>query len=381
LDNAATTHKPRCVIERLCYFYEHKSSNVHRGAHALAARAEAAYEDARERVARFLHAASSEEIVFTRGTTEAINLVAQSFAKDQLRSGAEVIVSCLEHHANIVPWQMVCVETGAKLRVIPVDQSGQLCLDELHKALGPQTAIVAVTHVSNALGTVTPVMELVGMAHRHGARILIDGAQAVAHLPVDLQTLDCDFYVFSGHKLFGPTGIGVLYGKREVLNKMRPYQGGGNMIVDVTFDRTVYQAPPRRFEAGTGNIAAAAGLDAALDYVATVGMDSIHSYEQQLLDYTRDALRQILGLTLIGTPREQAGILSFVLDGWTTTEVGQALDRRGIAVRAGHHCAQPILRRFGQESSVRISLAFYNTVREIDFLVATLRELAAGNRV
>jgi cysteine desulfurase/selenocysteine lyase len=256
LDNAATTHKPRCVIERLCYFYEHKSSNVHRGAHALAARAEAAYEDARERVARFLHAASSEEIVFTRGTTEAINLVAQSFAKDQLRSGAEVIVSCLEHHANIVPWQMVCVETGAKLRVIPVDQSGQLCLDELHKALGPQTAIVAVTHVSNALGTVTPVMELVGMAHRHGARILIDGAQAVAHLPVDLQTLDCDFYVFSRHKLFGPTGIGVLYGKREVLNKMRPYQGGGNMIVDVTFDRTVYQAPPRRFEAGTGNIAA-----------------------------------------------------------------------------------------------------------------------------
>jgi cysteine desulfurase/selenocysteine lyase len=381
LDNAATTHKPRCVIERLCYFYEHKSSNVHRGAHALAARAEAAYEDARERVARFLHAASSEEIVFTRGTTEAINLVAQSFAKDQLRSGAEVIVSCLEHHANIVPWQMVCVETGAKLRVIPVDQSGQLCLDELHKALGPQTAIVAVTHVSNALGTVTPVMELVGMAHRHGTRILIDGAQAVAHLPVDLQTLDCDFYVFSGHKLFGSTGIGVLYGKREVLNKMRPYQGGGNMIVDVTFDRTVYQAPPRRFEAGTGNIAAAAGLGAALDYVATVGMDSIHSYEQQLLDYTRDALRQILGLTLIGTPREQAGILSFVLDGWTTTEVGQALDRRGIAVRAGHHCAQPILRRFGQESSVRISLAFYNTVREIDFLVATLREIAAGNKV
>jgi cysteine desulfurase/selenocysteine lyase len=378
LDNAATTHKPRVVLERLRYFYEHENSNVHRGAHTMAARATAAYEGARETAARFLNAATAQEIVFTRGTTEAINLAAQSFGRQQLRAGDEVIVSWLEHHANIVPWQMICAATGAKLRIIPVDQDGQLLLEEYQKLLGSRTKIVAVTHISNTLGTVAPVAELVGLAHQYEARVLIDGAQAVAHLPVDVQALDCDFYVFSGHKLYGPTGIGVLYGKTEVLQAMPPYQGGGNMIADVTFAKTVYQAPPHRFEAGTGNIAGAVGLGAALAYVRSVGLDNIYHYERQLLQYARDALSQVSGLTLMGAPREQAGILSFALDGWSAAEVGRALDRKGIAVRAGHHCAQPILRRFGRESTVRASLAFYNTVREIDFLVTALRELVQG---
>jgi cysteine desulfurase/selenocysteine lyase len=380
LDNAATTQKPNSVIERLSYFYQHENSNAHRGAHTLAARATEAYEGARATVGRFLQAASAREIVFTRGTTEAINLVAQSWGKYQLHQDDEVVVSHLEHHANIVPWQMICAATGAKLRVIPVDQMGQVLLDQYYKLLGPKTKIVAVTQVSNALGTIVPVAEITRMAHQYGALVLIDGAQAVAHLPVNVRTLDCDFYVFSGHKIFGPTGIGVLYGKTAVLNAMRPYQGGGNMIADVTFERTVYQAPPHRFEAGTGNIAAAVGLGAALDYVNALGIDNINRYEQQLLAYATQALRQISGLTLIGAAPEKAGVLSFVLDGWTPEEVGRRLDREGIAVRAGHHCAQPILRHYGLEGTVRPSLAFYNTYQEVDFLVAALRELCGKRR-
>ena len=378
LDNAATTQKPKSVIDRLTYFYEHENSNVHRGAHTLAARSTDAYEDARDKIRGFLNASSSEEIVFVRGTTEAINLVAQSWGKYNLQKDDEVIVSLLEHHANIVPWQMICAETGAKLRVIPVDDSGQILLNEYERILGPKTKIVALTHVSNALGTITPVAEIVHMAHRYGARVLIDGAQAVSHLKVDVQALDCDFYVFSGHKIFAPTGIGALYGKSEVLNAMRPYQGGGNMIADVTFEKTVYQAPPNRFEAGTGNIADAVGLGAAIDYVTSIGMENINRYEHSLVEYGMGALRQIPGLRLIGTARDKASVLSFVLKGFTTEEIGTALSHEGIAVRAGHHCAQPILRRFGLESAVRPSLAFYNTSAEIDMLVTVLRNLKSS---
>jgi len=381
LDNAATTQKPKSVIDRLTYFYEHENSNIHRGAHTLAARSTDAYEDARDKIRGFLNASSSEEIVFVRGTTEAINLVAQSWGKYNLQKDDEVIVSLLEHHANIVPWQMICAETGAKLRVIPVDDSGQVLLNEYEKILGPKTKIVAITHVSNALGTITPIGEMVSMAHRYGARVLIDGAQAVSHLKVDVQALDCDFYVFSGHKIFAPTGIGALYGKSDVLNAMKPYQGGGNMIVDVTFEKTIYQAPPNRFEAGTGNIADAVGLGAAIDYVNGIGMENINAYEHSLVEYGMKQLSQIPGLRLIGTAREKASVLSFVIDGFTTEEIGKTLSDEGIAVRAGHHCAQPILRRFGLESAVRPSLAFYNTFAEIDVLVSVLLKFTKGRKL
>jgi len=377
-DNAATTQKPKRVIERLSYFYEHENSNVHRGAHTLAARATDAYESSRETVSKFLNASSAQEIVFVRGTTEAINLVAQSWGKYNIQQGDEIIISWLEHHANIVPWQMICTETGAILRVIPVDSSGQIMVDEYAKLLGPKTKIVAVTHVSNALGTITPVAELVHMAHRYGAKVLVDGAQAVSHLKVDVQALDCDFYAFSGHKIFGPTGIGALYAKSELLHAMRPYQGGGNMIVDVTFEKTVYQAPPYRFEAGTGNIADAVGLGAAIDYVNSIGIESINRYEHQLLEYGMETLQRIPGLRLIGTAKEKASVLSFVLEGFTTEEIGTALSQEGIAVRSGHHCAQPILRRHGLESTVRPSLAFYNTREEIDVLAAVIRQLRSS---
>lgn len=378
LDNAATTHKPQSVINRLTYFYEHENSNVHRGAHTLAARATDAFEDAREKIGTFINASSAKEIVFVRGTTEAINLVAQSWGKANIQQDDEIIVSLLEHHANIVPWQIICDELGAKLRVIPVDETGQLRLDEYEKLLGSRTKIVAVTQVSNALGTITPVAEIVQMAHRYGAKVLVDGAQAVAHLQVDVQALDCDFYVFSGHKAFGPTGIGVLYGKSEMLNAMRPYQGGGNMIVDVTFEKTVYQVPPYRFEAGTGNIADAVGLGTAIDYMTSLGMNNINAYEHQLLEYGMEALQRIPGVRLIGTAKEKASVLSFVLKGFTTEAVGKALNQEGIAVRAGHHCAQPILRNLGLESTIRPSLAFYNTREEIDVLAAVIRKLKTG---
>ncbi|WP_069263925.1 family 2A encapsulin nanocompartment cargo protein cysteine desulfurase [Paraburkholderia nodosa] len=375
-DNAATTHKPQTVIDRLAYFYAHENSNIHRAAHALAARATDAYEHARKTVQRFIGASSPEEIVFVRGTTEAINLIAKSWGVQNVGEGDEIVVSHLEHHANIVPWQQLAALKGAKLRVIPVDDSGQVLLDEYRKLLNDRTKIVSVTQVSNALGTVVPVREIVELAHRAGARALVDGAQSISHMRVDVQALDADFFVFSGHKIYGPTGIGVVYGKREVLEAMPPWQGGGNMIQDVTFEKTVFHGAPARFEAGTGNIADAVGLGAALNYVNRIGIENIARYEHDLLAYATSVLAPVPGVRLIGTARDKASVLSFVLKGYTTEEVGQALSREGIAVRAGHHCAQPILRRFGLEATVRPSLAFYNTCAEVDALVSVVRALA-----
>lgn len=378
-DNAATTQKPRAVIDRLTCFYEHENSNIHRAAHTLAARATDAYEHARDTVARFL-GADAEEIVFVRGTTEAINLVAATWGKKNLREGDEIVISHLEHHANIVPWQLLADELGFVIKVIPVDDHGQLLLDQYVRLVTERTRLVSVTQVSNALGTVTPVPEIIDVAHRHGARVLVDGAQSVAHLPVDVHALDVDFFVFSGHKIYGPTGIGALYGKRDVLADLPPYQGGGNMIADVTLDRSIFQPPPGRFEAGTGNIADAVGLGAALDYVTELGLPAIAQYEHDLLEYATAAMLQVPGLTMIGTAAEKASVLSFVLDGYTTTEVGEALNEEGIAVRSGHHCAQPILRRFGVETTVRPSLALYNTAGEVDRMIEVLQRLASTAR-
>ncbi len=378
LDNAATTQKPQVVIDRIKYFYEHENSNVHRAAHTLAARATDAYEGARDKVRRFLNAPSAKEIVFVRGATEAINLVAQSWGRRNVGRGDEIVITWLEHHANIVPWQQLCAERGARLRVAPVDDRGEVLLEEYDRLLGPKTRIVSITQVSNALGTILPVREMVQAAHRHGARVLVDGAQAVSHMPVDVQALDCDFYVFSGHKIFAPTGIGVLFGKTDVLETMPPWQGGGNMIVDVTFEKTTYAPPPMRFEAGTGNIADAVGLGAALDYLSAIGLENVSRYEHELRVYAEERLARVPGLHLIGCAPEKAGVLSFVLDGQRTEDVGRALDQEGIAVRSGHHCAQPTLRRFGLESSVRASLAPYNTREDIDALVDALLRIQAG---
>jgi cysteine desulfurase/selenocysteine lyase len=378
LDNGATTQKPQSVIDRLTYFYEHENSNVHRAAHELAARSTDAYESAREKTRRFLNAGAPREIVFVRGATEAINLVAQSWGRRNIQKDDEIVITWLEHHANIVPWQMLCAEKGARLRVAPVDDSGQVLLDEYEKLLGPKTRLVSIAHVSNALGTVVPVNEMVEAAHRHGARVLVDGAQAVSHMRVDVQAINCDFYVFSGHKVFAPTGIGVVYGKSEVLDNMPPWQGGGNMIQDVTFEKTLYQPPPQRFEAGTGNIADAVGLGAAIDYLDRVGIVNVSRHEHMLLTYATAALLKIPGLRIIGTAKEKASVISFVMDGFRTEEIGDYLNRKGIAVRGGHHCAQPILRRFGLESTVRATFALYNTCEEVDALVAALWDLRQG---
>ena len=377
-DNAATTQKPQAVIDRLSYFYAHENSNIHRAAHELAARATDAYEAARDKVQRYLGAGSADEIIFVRGATEAINLVAKTWGVQNIGEGDEIIVSLLEHHANIVPWQQLAQQTGAKIRVIPVDDSGQLLLDEYQKLLNPKTKLVSVTQVSNALGTVTPIKKVIDMAHAAGAKVLVDGAQSVSHLRVNVQALDADFFVFSGHKIFGPTGIGVVYGKKELLEQMPPWQGGGNMIADVTFERTLFQPPPGKFEAGTGNIADAVGLGAALDYVDRIGLENIARYEHDLLVYATRGLSSIPGVRLIGTATDKASVASFVLAGYSTEEVGQALNEEGIAVRSGHHCAQPILRRFGVEATVRPSLAFYNTCEEIDRMLAVIRRLARG---
>jgi cysteine desulfurase/selenocysteine lyase len=380
LDNAATTQKPKAVIDRLSFFYEHENSNIHRAAHTLAAKATDAYEAARESVRRFINAPSPREIIFVRGTTEGINLVSQSWGRRNVYEGDEVLITWLEHHANIVPWQQLCSEKGARLKVAPVDDRGQIILEEYEKLLGPRTKIVSFTQVSNALGTITPAREMIEMAHRHGALVHLDGAQAVSHMPVDVQELDCDFFTFSGHKVFGPTGIGVVFGRAELLDAMPPWQGGGNMIQDVTFERTIFQGAPARFEAGTGNIADAVGLGAALDWLSRVGIHDVERYEHELLEYGTARLKTVPGLTLIGTAPEKAGVLSFVLDGQKTEEVGGLLDQEGIAVRSGHHCAQPILRRFGLEATVRASLAPYNTREDLDALVAALRRLQAGQR-
>ncbi|MGZ8159433.1 MAG: family 2A encapsulin nanocompartment cargo protein cysteine desulfurase [Methylobacter sp.] len=380
-DNAATTQKPQAVIDRISYFYEHENSNIHRAAHELAARSTDAYEKARDTVARFMNAPSSSEIIFARGTTEAINLVAQSWGRQNIGAGDEIVITWLEHHANIVPWKQLCDATGATLRVVPVDDDGQVLLGEYQKLLNSRTKLVSFTQVSNALGTVTPAREMIEIAHRVGARVLLDGAQSVSHLRVDVQALDCDWFVFSGHKIFGPTGIGVLYGKAELLEAMPPWQGGGNMIEDVTFEKIVYQPAPARFEAGTGNIADAVGLGAALEYLLKIGIDNIARYEHELLVYAMDALRSISGLRLIGTAAEKTSVLSFVLEGHSNQDIGVALNRAGIAVRTGHHCAQPILRRFGLESTVRPSLAFYNTHEEVDRLVGVVRRIQGGKGI
>lgn len=376
LDNGATTQRPQAVIDRLAYYYRHENSNVHRGAHELAARSTDAYEGARQIVADFIGAPSKDNIVFVRGTTEGINLVAQSYVKQYLEPGDEIILTLLEHHANIVPWQLIAEETGAVLRVVPVDSDGQLILPEYEKLFTRRTKFVSATHVSNVLGTVTPVHELVQIAHRHGVPILIDGAQSVAHIPVNVAAMDADFFVFSGHKIFAPTGIGVVYGKTELLEAAKPYQGGGNMIKDVTFERTVYNPAPNKFEAGTGSIADAVGLGAAIEYLNGIGMEDISRYEHELTEYATKELGKIPGLTLVGTAPGKAGVLSFVLDRHTNESVGKRLNEYGIAVRAGHHCAQPILRHYGLEGTVRPSLAFYNSPNDIDALLRAIRTLS-----
>jgi cysteine desulfurase/selenocysteine lyase len=375
LDNAATAQKPRCVIESLRDFYEADGANIHRGVHELSERATTAYEDARTKVRQFINAGKHEEVVFVRGTTEAINLVAATWGRMNVHKGDEIIVSTLDHHSNIVPWQILCEETGAVLRWIPIDDRGELLLDEYEKLLGPRTRIVAVAHVSNTLGTITPIRRIIEMAHQVGAVALVDGAQAAPHLRIDVRALDADFYAFSGHKVFGPTGIGVLYGKCELLETMPPYQSGGGMIRRVTCEGTTYLDPPSKFEAGTPNIAGAIGLGAALDYVRGIGIDEIAAYEHRLLRQGISALSSVPGLRIIGTATEKATVLSFVIAHIDSADIGTMLDLQGIAVRTGHHCTQPVMDRFGLSGTVRASFAFYNTMTEIDALAAGLREI------
>lgn len=376
LDNGATTQRPRAVIDRLTYYYEHENSNVHRGAHELAARSTDAYEKARKTVADFIGAGSPNEIVFVRGTTEGINLVANAYVKQYLNPDDEIILTLLEHHANIVPWQLIAQETGAVIKVAPVDENGQIILSEYEKLFTRQTKFVSATHVSNVLGTVTPIAEMIAIAHRHGVRILVDGAQSVAHIPINVTALDADFFVFSGHKIFAPTGIGAVYGKKELLEAAKPYHGGGNMIKDVTFERTIYNPAPNKFEAGTGSIADAVALGTALEYLTAIGMPDINRYEHELVQYGMRELGKIKGLHLVGTAANKSSALSFVLDGVSNEAVGERLNSLGIAVRTGHHCAQPILRHFGLEGTVRPTLALYNSPEDIDALVKGIRTLA-----
>ena len=378
LDNGATTQKPQSVIDRVAAFYANENSNISRSAHTLAANATNAYEDARATVQRFIKASSADEIVFLRGTTEAINLVAQSFGRRFIKQGDEIVLTHGEHHANIVPWYNLAKEVGATLKVVPFDDDGEVMLDAYEELLNDRVKIVATTHVANALGTVLPVKAMIEMAHRHGIPVLVDGAQSISHMPIDVQDIDCDFFVFSGHKVFAPTGIGVLYGKKALLDQMPPWQGGGNMIKDVTFERITFQPPPGRFEAGTNNIADALGLAEALKYLDKLGMTNIQAYEHALLDYATAKLAPIKGLTIIGRAREKAGVISFLLEGKEPLEVGKALDQKGIAVRAGHHCALPILRRYGVEATVRPAFAMYNTFEEADRLAEAVREIAAN---
>lgn len=375
LDNAATSQKPRAVVEALSRFLLEDNANVHRGVHYLAERATQAYEGARARIQRFLNAGHAHEVIFVRGTTEAINLVAQTWGKAQVGAGDEVLITAMEHHSNIVPWQMLCEEKRARLRVAPINDAGELLLDELERLIGPKTRLVAVAHVSNVLGTVNPVRRIVEMAHARGARVLVDGAQAAPHLEVDVRALGCDFYALSGHKMYGPTGIGVLYGRGELLEDMPPWQGGGDMILSVSFEKTVYNRPPNRFEAGTPNMAGAVGLAAAIDFLAGLEHDALAAHEQDVLDYGTQALREIPGLRLIGTARARTGVLSFVLDDVHPHDIGTVLDREGIAIRAGHHCAQPLMQRFGLAATARASLACYSTRRDIDALVDGLHKV------
>ena len=375
LDNAATTQKPRSVIDALSRYYAHDNANVHRGVHTLSQRATDDYEAARTNIARFVNAGAAEQIVFTRGTTDAINLVAQSFGRPMLRPGDEIVISALEHHSNIVPWQLLCGQTGAVLTVVPVDDAGEFDLDAYASMLGPRTKLVAITHVSNALGTITPIQRIIALARAAGVPVLVDGAQAIAHVAVDVRALDCDFYAFSGHKIFGPTGIGVLYAKAARLEAMPPYQGGGDMIRSVTFEKTEYNDIQYKFEAGTQNIAGAIGLGAALDYVRVVGIDAIEAHERDLLAYATARVSDIPGLRIIGTAKEKAGIVSFTLEGVHAHDVGTILDHGGVAIRAGHHCAMPIMTRFGVPGTARASFALYNTREEVDALVAGIERV------
>ena len=375
LDNAATSQTPLAVIDAMRKFYLEDCANVHRGVHELSQRATDDYEGARTAVQKFIGAAEPEEIIYTRGTTDALNLVAHSYGRPHVQAGDEVVISTLEHHSNIVPWQILCDERGATLRVIPINDEGELLMDEYAGLLSDRTSIVAVNHVSNALGTVNPVREIITMAHERGIPVLLDGAQAIPHMKVDVQELDCDFCAFSGHKMFGPTGIGILYGKRGLLEKMPPYQGGGDMIKSVTFEKTTYNDLPYKFEAGTPNIADAIGLGAAIEYLNQIGMDRIAAYEKHLLAYATAAVSDVEGVRLIGTAREKASVLSFIVEGVHPHDVGTILDREGVAVRAGHHCAQPVMDRFGVPATTRASLAFYNTEEEVDALVAAVREV------
>ncbi len=375
LDNAATSQKPQVVIDAELRFYLRECSNVHRGVHQLSERATEAFEGTRRKVKEFLNAADLREIIFVRGATEAINLVAHSFGRTRVERGDEVLISAMEHHSNIVPWQILCEEKGAMLRVAPINDHGELLLEEFEKLLNERTRLVAVAHVSNALGTINPIRKIIEMARRRNVPVLVDGAQAAPHLKVDVQALDCDFYTFSGHKMFGPTGIGVLYGKARWLEEMPPYQGGGDMISSVTFEKTIYNTLPYKFEAGTPNIAATIGLGAAIDYLTQVGLDNVGAYEHELLGYGTEALRQIPGVRLIGTAREKASVLSFVIDGIHPHDAGTVLDCEGIAVRTGHHCAQPVMQRFGVAATTRASLAFYNTREELDALAAGIRKV------
>lgn len=375
LDNAATTQKPLAVIEAIEHYYRHDNSNIHRGVHALSERATEQYEKVRAAAQQFLNAADSKEIIFVRGTTEAINLVAQAYGRTHVGSGDEVLITAMEHHSNIVPWQILCEEKGAKLRVAPINDQGELVLEEFEKLLGPKTRIAAVTHLSNALGTINPIREMVRMAHARNIPVLVDGAQAAPRMRVDVQDLDADFYAISGHKMYGPTGIGVLYGKTKLLEAMPPYQGGGDMIASVSFEKTVYNRLPYKFEAGTPNIADTIGLGAAIDYLEQLGLERIERHEHDLLSYATRQVEAIPGVTVVGTAKEKAGVLSFTMDGIHPHDIGTILDREGIAVRTGHHCAQPVMQRFGIPATARASFGLYNTRQEVDALVAGIHEV------
>ena len=374
LDNAATTQKPQVVIDKIDSYYSLENSNIHRGIHYLSQKATDAYEEARVKIQKFINAKAFEEIIFVRGTTEAINLVAQSYGRTFLKAGDEIVISAMEHHSNIVPWQILCQQIGAKLRVIPINDDGEILLKEYEKLLTAKTKLVSIVYVSNVLGTVNPVKLMIEKAHRRGIPVLIDGAQAVPHTKVDVQELDSDFFAFSGHKIYGPTGIGVLYGKRELLEKMPPYQGGGDMISAVTFEKTLYNKLPYKFEAGTPHISGVIGLGAAVDYVAKIGLDKIAAYEKDLLEYATRALLKIPGLRIIGTAKDKASVISFVVEGVHAHDIGTILDNNGIAIRAGHHCAMPLMDRFGVPATARISLAFYNTRQEVDAVVRSLQQ-------
>ena len=375
LDSAATTQKPRAVLDALARYYAHGNANIHRGVYVLSEEATAAYDAARAKVQRFLNAATSREIIFTRNSTEGINLVAQSFGRRNIGPGDEIVITHMEHHSNIVPWQLLCEQVGARLRVAPIDDSGTLQLDELERLIGPRTRLVSVVHLSNSLGTINPVRDIVEMAHRRDVPVLIDGSQAVYHMPVDVQALGCDFYVFTGHKLYGPTGIGVLYGREALLEQMPPYQGGGDMIRSVTFEKTTYADLPHKFEAGTPHIAGAVGLGAAVDYVQRIGFEAVAPHEADLLAYGTAALSEVKGLRLIGTAANKASIVAFVMKGAHPHDVGTIVDTEGVAIRTGHHCTQPIMERFGVPATARASVAMYNTRGEIDVLVHALERV------